>query len=318
MMFCKKCGAKLGSKDKFCPNCGSPIMASPAGGRPQAAQPPQGAYANQGAQPPQGGYANQGAQPPQGGYANQAFRSAVQQNVPPTRSSAASQASGNVRYVQVDPQTGKIASSPHGKSRSESFMQWMTIAFIAIGLVIVMVAGSMFISGYMVKSVFADNVVSRPIDDFVTSEEELQVSSEEEAEEISSETDFSSEAAGSSEEISSEAENKNVPEKLRASYIQSHLKGKWTTSIPYKSMSLPATLVFDGKGKCSCEMKALFITKKFDGTYTVKDGGRCAITLNGLDEYVSDGNTLEGDIEIVKDDKINFTVGDVVWELNRA
>ena len=54
------------------------------------------------------------------------------------------------------------------------------------------------------------------------------------------------------------------------------------------------------------------------GTYTVKDGGRCAITLNGLDEYVSDGNTLEGDIEIVKDDKINFTVGDVVWELNRA
>ena len=301
-MYCNQCGAKIDSKDKFCPGCGRPVQPSAAGGNSQSGQAP---YVNQGSQARQAPYANQGPRP------TAPSANAERQNRPSSGMSPE-----NVRYVQVDPKTGKIASLPHGKSRSESFMQWMTIAFIAIGLVIVMVAGSMFISGYMVKSVFADNVVSRPMDDFVTTEEETAVSSEQEP--VSSEEEIVSETPVSSDYDVSSQEESAVPEKLRASYIQSRLKGKWTTSIPYKSMSLPATFVFDGKGKCSCEMKALFITKKFDGTYTVKDGGQCAITLNGLEEYVSDGNTLEGDIEIVRDDKIHFTVGNVVWELNKA
>ena len=308
MMFCNQCGEKIGSKDKFCPHCGRPVVPSPAGGGPQAP------------------HANQTNQAP---YAGQVPHTA-RQNIPHAGASAPSQETNSVRYVYVDPQTGKIAPRPHGKTRSESFMQWMTIAFIAIGLVIVMVAGSMFISGYMVKSVFADNVVSRPMDDFVTSEEDKTVSStvsSEEETETDSETPVSSretatsshtDASSDTKESKVSSEDPAVPEKLRAKYIQSHLKGKWTTSIPYKSMSLPATFVFDGKGKCSCEMKALFITKKFDGTYTVKDGGQCAITLIGLEDYVSDGDTLEGNVEIVRDDKINFTVGDVVWELNKA
>ena len=308
-MYCNQCGAKIDSKDKFCPGCGRPVQPSAAGGNPQSGKAP---YVNQGSQARQAPYANQDPRP------TASSANAGRQNMPPSGMNPE-----NVRYVQVDPKTGKIASPPHGKSRSESFMQWMTIAFIAIGLVIVMVAGSMFISGYMVKSVFADNVVSRPMDDFVTSKEEPSVStaeespvSSEEEDEIVSETPVSSEDATSSDSVTSK--ESEVPEKLRAKYIQSHLKGKWTTSIPYKSMSLPATFVFDGKGKCSCEMKALFITKKFDGTYTVKDGGQCTVTLNGLEEYVSDGNTMEGKIEIVRDNKINFTVGNVVWELNKA
>ena len=309
-MYCNQCGEKVGNKDKFCPNCGRPVVTPSAGSHAQSPQTPRSPYTNQAPNAGQAPYANQAPQ------TSRPTANTARQNVP-SGVPDPSQGAGNVRYVYVDPQTGKIATPPHGKSRSESFMQWMTIAFIAIGLVIVMVAGSMFISGYMVKSVFADNVVSAPMDDFLTSEDEQTVSSQEEDVvssedeiEVDSEADVSSELVVSSEPA--------VPENLRASYIQSHLKGKWTTSIPYKSMSLPATFVFDGKGKCSCEMKALFITKKFDGTYTVKDGGRCAITLNGLEEYVSDGNTMEGKIEIVRDNKINFTVGNVVWELNKA
>ena len=313
-MYCNQCGGKVDSKDKFCPNCGRPVMPPSAGGHPQAS-------ANQPPQPPKGAYANQASQPTAQTAGSPKRNAARSSGV-----SAPNETTGNVRYVYVDPQTGKIASPPHGKSRSESFMQWMTIAFIAIGLVIVMVAGSMFISEYMVKSVFSDNVVSGPIEDFVTSwegqqsvssQEELTVSSDED-DEADEEEIPSSDIAVSSEAVVVSSQESTVPEKLRAEYIQSHLKGKWTTDIPYKSMSLPATFVFDGKGKCSCEMKALFITKKFDGTYTVKDGGQCAITLNGLEDYVADGNTMEGQIEIVKEDKINFTVGDIVWELNKA
>lgn len=204
-------------------------------------------------------------------------------------------AQNSVRYVQVDTKTGKIAQNPNTKSGSESMMQGMTIAFVAIAVVIVMVAGSMFISGHMSKN--------------VTSNEDA----------VESEIPVSSEVASEEEPVSSEEEVvSSVPEELQASYLKSKIKGKWSTQLPYKSMSLPVTFTFEDGGKCSCVIKALFITKQFDGNYDIKDGGACTITLNGLEEYMSEGNTLIGHMEFISDNKINFTAGNEIWILNKT
>lgn len=218
---------------------------------------------------------------------------AAHPNVPPQQQT---QTETPVRYVQVDTKTGKIAQNSGQKSGSESMMQGLTIAFVAIAVVIVMVAGSMFIAGHLSENITSGED-SPAASEIPVSDEDLS-----EAEPVSSE-----------EEVSSA-----VPEELQASYLKSKVKGKWSTQLPYKNMSLPVTFTFDDAGKCSCVIKALFITKQFDGTYTINDGGACTITLNGLEEYMSDGNTLTGKMEFISDDKINFTAGNEIWILNRV
>lgn len=345
-MFCYHCGKPMNTHDRFCPNCGAPARAPRQKEQTGQAEPPsqgswqstsQGAGQNRMPQTPPGAasYATQGA-------ASQAAPGA-RQTPPPSGAYDAGAAPG-VQYVYVDPATGRVAKTPprsRGKSGSETFMQWMTVAFIAVGMVILMVAASLFISGCMVRSVFTDNVVSDPMQDFLSSSRpDAAVSSRmpvvtSDPDEHMWGDDASSDEADASEDVSSVSGTvssaprvtsrttvssrpvSSVPETQRASYLKKYVKGSWTTEIPYKAMSLPATFRFDGKGKCSCELKALFITKKFEGTYTVKDGGKCTITLEGLDDYVEEGNTLEGDLEVVRDDQMKFTVGDTVWILNR-
>ena len=99
--------------------------------------------------------------------------------------------------------------------------------------------------------------------------------------------------------------------------MQKKIKGKWKTDIPYKSMSLPGTFEFDGEGKCKCSVSAFLFSKKFNGTYTIKDGGECKLKLEGIDEYLGD-NTMVGQLRFVTDDKIEFTVEDTVWKLTRV
>lgn len=265
--YCQKCGSELAEEDKFCHKCGQKITKA------------EDTLPAANAKPPVAGANPSAAKPP-----------------------APSPNENQVKYVQVDTKTGKIAQNTNQKSGSESMMQGLTIAFVAIAVVIVMVAGSMFIAGHLPENITSENDTSAPSEVTVSSE----VSSE--AEPVSSEDE-----AVSSEEVVS-----SVPPEWEASYLRSRLKGKWTTQLPYKNMSLPVTFTFDDAGHCSCVIKALFLTKQFDGSYSISDGGACTITLNGLEEYMSGGNTLAGQMEFISDDKINFTAGNDVWILNKA
>ena len=95
------------------------------------------------------------------------------------------------------------------------------------------------------------------------------------------------------------------------------IKGKWKTDVPYKNMSLPATFEFDGRGNVKCTIKAFLFSKKFEGTYKINDGGKCTLTLEGMKEYLED-DTMVGDLRFVTDDKMEFTVENTVWKLNRT
>ena len=260
--YCQKCGSELAEEDKFCHKCGQ-----------KAAEQPQEA-------PP--------VQNPRQSAAKPAVSAAPSPNENP------------VRYVKMNLETGQIAQNPNQKTRSESMMQGLTIAFVAIAVVLVMVAGSMFIAGHMPQNA--------TFEDDTTTESQAIVSSE-----VSSEEEIVSSEPESVEEVSSA-----VPPELQASYLKSKLKGKWSTKLPYKNMSLPVTFTFYENGRCSCAVKALFITKQFDGNYSIEDGGNCTITLNGLEEYMSEGNTLTGKMEFISDDKINFTAGNDIWILDRV
>ena len=320
-MYCHKCGQEVADDGVFCPHCGEKIVKTKkfTSHRERGNQPPTGA--RQPGVPPAGNLSNNarpanGAVPPAGG----------QPQMPVYAPAASSEQNGQntVKYVFVDQTTGKITKKPGVKSGSELFMQWMTIAFIAIGLVIVMIAGSMFISGYVVQNVFSGNVDAMAAEEFFLSgnaaSEELPVVSDTPSENPPIEIDSEEDSPEISSEISSEVSSVTLPTvapELSANAMQKKIKGTWSTQIPYKAMSLPATFVFDGSGKCSCVLKAMFISKKFDGTYTIKDGGKCSITLLGLEDYVSDGNTMVGNLEFVSDDEMNFTVGDTIWILNR-
>lgn len=259
--YCRNCRHEITDDDKFCHNCGKRIdqdeTASGAGTQAQ-----KGTAARTSADKPTG--------------------------------AASQQTEGSVRYVQVDTRTGKIVKNSNVKSGSDSMMQGLTIAFVAIAVVIVMVAGSMFISGHMKENITAGNDG-----------------------ETGSSAGVSSVESSQEDSVSSGEEIDAVPTELQADYLKNKIKGKWSTKLPYKSMSLPVTFTFDDAGNCSCVIKALFITKQFDGNYTIKDGGECTVTLNGLEEYMSEGSSIAGSIEFVSDDKVNFTVGNNMLTLDR-
>lgn len=257
--YCRNCGHDITDDDKFCHNCGKRID------EPESA-------------------AQSGSRNQNNAYARSMRDKSAKNEIPQENT---------VRYVQVDAKTGKIAKNVNVNSRSDSMMQGLTIAFVAIAVVLVMVAGSMFISGHMKENITTDGDQTESV------------------------IPVSSDTSSSEEPVSSEDEATPVPPELQADYLKGRIKGKWSTKLPYKSMSIPVTFTFDDAENCSCVIKALFITKQFDGNYTVKDGGKCTIKLNGLEEYISQGNSITGDIEFISDDKVNFTISNNIWTLDR-
>ncbi len=268
MKYCNNCGHEAPDEDIFCHQCGRRLSAKPPVSH---------------AQPPQG----QPSAPQNPSHGN-----------PPEQN--------QVRYVQVDTRTGRVtdmAADVKRRTRSEAVVKGMLIMFVAITVVIVMVAGSMFIAGH---------VKQKPSTDADDKYSEISFPG-------GRADDGSSEAAASEtpEPVSSEEED-DVPPELKADYLKSKIKGKWTTKLPYKTMTLPVTFTFDDQGHCSCVIKALFITKQFDGVYTVEDGGRCTLQLEGLEEYMSGGDSITGQAEFVSDNELHFTVGNDVWILNKS
>ena len=212
----------------------------------------------------------------------------------------------SVQYVYVNKKTGKITNNPHVKTKSEGCLQYFVIAFAAVALVIIMVSGSVFLTNYLSER---SDLVDE--DDWPEVPSQTEVSSWETASEASSEP-VSSEIV-SSEPVSSAPA---IPDELTAKYMNEKIKGKWSTEVPYKSMSLPGVFEFDGKGKAKCIIKAFLFSKTFEGTYRIKDGGNCTLTLNGIKEYIDD-DTMVGDLRFVNDNKMEFTVEETVWKLNR-
>ena len=286
MKYCNQCRHEAPDEDIFCHKCGGrlsqrPQGQTPSGPRPESYVPPKAA-----------------AQKPY----------AAGQPIQPDPN--------QVRYVQVDTRTGRVtdvAADARRNSRSDALMKGMIIAFAAIAVVIVMAAGAMFISGQTARKWNGN--------DGYTAYDLFPVSSERQ-EEVSSVVPTESEDWGDpdslEEDDSSEPEPvSSVADELKADVLRRKLKGKWTTKLPYKGMSLPVTFTFDDAGGCSCVMKALFITKKFEGHYTVSDGGACTITLEGLEEYMSTGNTLSGNATFVTDQELHFTFGQETLVLNK-
>lgn len=270
-MYCYKCGHEISDGDKFCQNCGAKTV------RPKRFNAVKKAKKQSSTPPKQ-----------EKSMLNNDVQAEKKENT-----------KASVRYVYIDKKTGKITKNPAAKSSRESLAQWMTILFIVFAVIIVMIAGAMFISGYMVKNVFSGNVeINSDMND-----------------EFSNVDDTVSESISSNGESS---EASSIPPDLLAENIQSKIKGTWNTDIPYKSMTIPATFVFDGNGKCSCNLKALFISKKFEGNYSVSDGGSCSITLDGLEDYVGGNNTMVGNVEFNSDDQMTFTVENTVWKLSRV
>ena len=280
MLYCSKCGRKLEEKDVFCPGCGNRTHKTSSNGN--------------------------AAQPGGNTQADKKDNTTKTQQVDPSK----------VQYVYVNKKTGKITNNPHVKTKSEGCMQYVAIAFAAIALVFVMVSGTVLLSNYLSDDsgiVNQDDPWEFPSQEVSTAEPVSETSSEPVSSEIVSSESVSSEIV-SSESVSSEP---SVEEELTARYLNKKIKGKWKTDIPYKNMSLPGTFEFDGKGKVKCTIKAFLFSKKFDGSYTIKDGGRCSLTLDGLEEYFED-DTMVGDLKFVTDDKIEFTVDNTVWKLNRV
>lgn len=271
MIICSKCGRKLGDNDVFCPSCGQRLTRNTEGGSAARAA---------------------------GNTAQNHAQHAESRKADPN----------SVQYVYVNKKTGKITNNPHVKTGSEGCLQYVLIAFVAVAVVIIMVAGSVLLTDYL-----SDNHAGSFMDDEempdVTSQSEVssweEVSSEVSSESVSSQV--------SSQEVSSEP---SIPEEQTAKYLNRKIKGKWETDVPYKNMSLPGTFEFDGKGHVICTIKAFLFSKKFDGTYQIMDGGRCTLTVNGLDEYTDD-DTMVGNLVFVNDNKLEFTVDDTVWKLNR-
>lgn len=272
MIYCSKCGRKLEAKDKFCPGCGEMVNKTSTGGNHAAAG---------GSIPHQADVRRTEPQKPDG---------------------------NSVQYVYVSKKTGKITHNPHVKTSSEGCLQYFGVALAAVALVIVMVAGSVVLAGYLSeKSGNSDR--DKASDHYSESE----LSSAGVSSEVNQGQPVSSEAV-SSQEVSSGPE---IPEELTAPYLQNKIKGKWRTDVPYKTMTLPGTFEFDGKGKCKCNIKAFLFSKKFEGTYSIKDGGECRLTLDGMKEYLED-DTMVGQLKFITDDKIEFTVDNTVWKLNRV
>ncbi len=274
MTHCTKCGRALGDKDKFCPKCGEKVNRK-------------------------AGIAAEKQSPGAAQSQNSTQRPAEPVVADPN----------SVQYVYVSKKTGRITRNPHVKTRSEGCFQFFGIALAAVALVILMVAGSVFLSGYLSEGMG----VTESGEDYPSfTSADTEISSWSRPEEVSSQP-VSSETV-SSAPVSSEP---TIPEEQTAKYMQKKITGKWSTDIPYKNMKLPGTFEFDGKGKCKCTIRAFLFSKKFDGTYKIKDGGECSLTLNGLEEYFDD-DTMVGTLKFVTDDQIEFTVSDTVWKLNRV
>ena len=280
MKYCKQCRQEAPDTDVFCHKCGSRLI-----------------------------------QRPQGQAASQRPNGTAQR--PYTAGHPIQPDPNQVRYVQVDTRTGRLtdaAADARRQTRSDALMsgmKGMIIAFAAIAVVIVMVAGAMFLSGQTAGKRNGNYV---DYDLFpVSSERQEEVSSA-----VSEEPDDWGDPDSLEEDDSSEPEPvSSVADELKAEVLRRKLKGKWTTKLPYKGMMLPVTFTFDDAGRCSCVMKALFITKKFEGHYTVSDGGACSITLEGLEEYMSTGNTLSGNADFVTDKELHFTFGQETLVLNK-
>ncbi len=207
----------------------------------------------------------------------------------------------------------KPIKNPNVKTNSEAAMQGLMIACIAIAVIIVTIAGSMFISGNLLSDTFTDKSFSPSVSDGL-SEESVQAAT-------SSEPPVQSDEAQTSEvssDVASASEVSSVPDELLAVNMKQKIVGQWETELPYKSMSMPATFTFDDDGKCTCTIKALFISQKFEGTYQVEDGGKCAITLNGIEEYMNGNSTVSGDARFISDSELEFTSNGTVWNLKKA
>ena len=291
MRYCSKCGRKLSDNEAFCPGCGNRMnkKTNTANSSKQAEKKEAESYVTQ--------------TKPESADAN------------------------SVQYVYVNKKTGKITSNPQVKTKSEGCLQFVGIAIAAIALILIMVSGTVLLTNYFSEDArLTDDDDSWFISslDHVTSMEESSevssdpVSSESVSSEIVSSEIVSSEIV-SSEPVSSESVSSasSVSEELTAKYMNKKIKGKWRTDVPYKNMSLPGIFEFDGKGKAKCTIKAFLFSKNFSGTYKIKDGGKCILTLDGLEEYF-DGDTLEGNLRFVTDDQIEFTVEDTVWKLTRT
>jgi hypothetical protein len=270
MLYCSKCGRKLGVNDQFCPACGEKNS-------------------------------NNTERPPQ----SAADRNAGSGNAAgPVQQEKQTADPNAIQYVYVNKKTGRITGNPRVKTKSEGCLQFVAIAFAAVAIVLFMVAGSVALTGYLSGG-------SRAVDDPDDSQE---IDSVTEVSSLPASSETGSDYPVSSEEVSSVPQ---IPEELTAQYMQKKIKGKWKTDVPYKAMSLPGTFEFDGSGRCKCSIKAFLFSKKFEGNYTIKDGGECRLTLDGMSEYTDD-DTMVGDLRFVNDNTMEFTVEDTVWKLSRV
>lgn len=290
-IFCSNCGHRLELNDAFCPNCGMK--------RRDSVEP------------------------------NTSQQNVIyQQNY--TQSKIEEPYDIDNDYVEFTNTTSKI--NPNIKTRTEIVIQGLTIGCIVISAVLAMLALAMVISENVVKGVFSDGI------DVYYSEGVSSQSFFAEVDTSSDEVEWTgSTTAADNENVSvyttvttklpsrettssttKRVTTTTIAKEMQASYLKQKIAGKWTTNLPYKTMKVPAVFTFDSNGKCSCVIKALFITKKFDGSYTVIDGGACSITLIGLEDYVGGTNTMSGNIKFLSDNKVNFVSGDTTWELVRT
>lgn len=287
-MYCSNCGCPISEKDKFCSSCGVKAAA--------AAKAEKNEQNN--AQSTRPSAAPTASMPPKA--------QAAGENKPKQYSGKAVKA---VKRVYYDKE-GRQVKNPNIKTNSEAAMQGLMIACIAVAVIIVTIAGSMFISGNLVGDTFSDKALSPSVSDTV-SEKNADVPPSDDEEKSASSDDVN--AVGvSSEEVSL------IPDELLAVNMKRRIVGTWETELPYKSMSMPATFIFDDDGKCTCTIKALFISQKFEGTYKVEDGGKCSITLNGIEEYMNGAGTITGNARFISDNELEFTSDGTVWSLKRA
>lgn len=288
-MYCSKCGCPISKSDKFCANCGAPISDSikAAAGQKNIAVKPQSA---------------QKAMKP-----TEAVKPA--EAIKPAESQCGGKAVKAVRHIYYD-KDGNQVKNPNVETKSEAAMQGIMVACIAIAVIIVTIAGSMFISGNLSGGNYSDKAFS-PSNTEVTSGENAENTLPSDNAANSESSDTASTADVSSDTVSS------IPDELLAVNMKPRLLGEWETNLPYKSMSMPATFKFDENGDCTCTIRALFISQKFKGTYEIEDGGKCLITLSGIEEYMNGNNTMSGDARFVSDDELEFTSNGTVWNLKR-
>lgn len=193
------------------------------------------------------------------------------------------------------------------KSKAEAFMQFMTILFAVFALIIVTVVGSMLISSHLEKNELgagSEDVNTASMEDSATSK-------------TSSVSSRSTKATKTT--VTTKQTQKNGLIVYDKAEMKKKILGTWTTEIEYKSMTVPGTIKFSSGGKCSLSVSALFISKKFEGTYTVGDNGRCVMNLPGLDEFIENKNTISGKASFYNDNKVKFvTDGGNVLTLTRS